>query len=138
MNLSWKDKSYYFKGLLLLIGKDFIISEEERHLLQDIGKALGFEQKFIDSSIDNLLENKYIIDEPPVFSGKEIAKIFIKDGIRVAISDKDMHPFEIEWLQKVAKANSLGENFVSEQIDFYLRNQYLKEKHNSLEVHNFE
>ncbi len=136
MDLSWKDKSLYFKGLLLLIGKDFIISEEERKLLQDIGKALGFEQKFIDTSIDNLLENKYITNEPPVFSNKEIAKVFIKDGIRLAISDKNMHPFEIEWLQNVAKANGLDILFVSEQIDYYLKNQYMKESSGHLELHN--
>ncbi len=136
MNISWKDKSLYFKGLILLIGKDFVISEEERKLLQDIGKALGFEQKFIDSSIDNLLENKYITDEPPIFSDKEIAKIFIKDGIRLAISDKNMHPFEIEWLQNVARSNNLDTNFVNDQIDFYLKNQYLKEDQDKLELHN--
>ena len=136
MYFDWQDRSNYFKGLLLLVGKDYVISKEERSLLKSIGKTLGFENKFIEDSIANLLENQYIIDEPPEFSNKEIAKIFIKDGIKLAISDKELHPFELEWLKEAAKVNHLTTQWFSAQLESIIRSSPLENLDSSLELNN--
>lgn len=136
MYFDWKDRSNYFKGLLLLIGKDFVISKEERSLLKSIGKTLGFENKFIENSIINLLENQYIVDEPPEFSNKEIAKIFIRDGIKLAISDKELHPFELEWLKDAVKVNDLKPQWFSSQLESIVKSSPLENLDSSLELNN--
>ncbi len=107
------EKSQYLKGLLLLIKKDKKIEEAERNLMIKVGKILGFEKEFIESSIDNLLENKYITEEIPKFSSKIIAESFLLDGMKLSFSDNDFSPEEIEYLSEVAKQNGLEEKYSS-------------------------
>ena len=96
MKITVLDGSNYFKGLLLLIRKDHKITESEIQLMKRIGKTLGFEPKFCDNAIHEILENKYIVDVTPEFSTKEIAIKFIKDGLTLAFSDNEAHPSEEE------------------------------------------
>lgn len=105
MKISVIDASNYFKGLLLLIGKDRKIADPEIALMQRIGKALGFEKVFCDNAIRDILENKFILDVPPEFSMKEVANKFIKDGLTIAASDNEIHPSEEEWLLSTAEKN---------------------------------
>jgi hypothetical protein len=107
MKISVLDASNYFRGLLLLIGKDRKISDPEIALVQRIGRAFGFEKVFCDNAIRDILENKFILDVPPEFSKKELAKKFIKDGLILAASDNEIHPSEEEWLLSVAEKNGL-------------------------------
>lgn len=107
MKISLLDASNYFKGLLLLIGKDRKISDPEIALVQRIGRAFGFEKVFCDNAIRDILENKFILDVPPEFSTRELAKKFIKDGLILAASDNEIHPSEEEWLLSVAEKNGL-------------------------------
>lgn len=101
------DASNYFRGLLLLIRKDRQLTEPEIQLMKRIGEALGFESKFCDNAIQEILENKYIVDAPPEFSTKELAMKFIKDGLKLASSDHEMHPLEAEWLKSTAEKNGI-------------------------------
>jgi hypothetical protein len=107
MNISVIDRSNYFKGLLLLIRKDRRITDSEIQLIQHVGKALGFEREFCRKAIHDILENNSIMDAPPEFSTKELAIKFIKDGLTIAFSDNELHPFEKEWLRSVAKKNGI-------------------------------
>lgn len=107
MKISVIDASNYFKGLLLLIGKDRKITDPEIALLQRIGKAFGFEKVFCDNAIRDILENKFILDVPPEFSRTELAKKFIKDGLTLAASDNAIDPSEEEWLLSIAEKNGL-------------------------------
>jgi hypothetical protein len=107
MKITIIDGSIYFKGLLLLIRRDRNITEPEIALIKRIGKSLGFEREFCENTIDHILENKYIIDELPVFSTKELAEKFIKDGLLISFSDNESHPLEEEWLESVAEKNGL-------------------------------
>ena len=107
MNITVRDGGNYLKGLLLLIRKDRKITDAEVHLVTRIGKTLGFERTFCENAIGEILENKYIVDEPPVFSTMELAKKFIKDGLALASSDNEVHPSEEEWLWSTAEANGL-------------------------------
>lgn len=105
------DKSNYFKGLLILIGKDRKISDVEKTSLRKIAKILGFNKEFCDNAISELLENEYIIESPPEFSNQEIAKAFIIDGIKIAFSDKELHIFELNWLKSISEKNSLDKEW---------------------------
>ena len=120
MQIDFREKSRYFKGLLLLIKRDKVIDETERQLMQKVGKTLGFEREFIQSSIDNLLENKYIIDDIPKFSSKIIAESFMLDGLKLSFSDNDFSTEEIEYLTEVAEQNGLDTEWFSSLLKSYL------------------
>ena len=117
MMISVVDGSNYFKGLLLLIRKDRRVTDSERQLMEHIGKSLGFERGFYVKAIQEILVNHYIVDEPPVFSKKELATLFIKDGFAIANSDNEIHSFEKEWLKVTAKKNFLDLNWFQQEFE---------------------
>lgn len=135
MNISVFDSSNYLKGLLLLIKKDKKVSREERKLMTHIGKTLGFEKKFIENAISEILDNRYINQTPPVFSTKEIAEKFLKDGLVIAAADSEIHPKEEEWLCSVASRNNIEEEWLFNEKN----NILLNERHTDrLEVDNLK
>ena len=108
MNISVIDGSSYFKGLLLLVRKDMKVSEPETEMMTRIGKRLGFEQEFCENAVRDVLENAYIVDSPPEFSNKDLAMRFIRDGLVLSLSDREVvHPSEEEWLRSTAEKNGL-------------------------------
>ncbi|MDQ7815909.1 MAG: hypothetical protein RDU14_02715 [Melioribacteraceae bacterium] len=117
--MTLQDRSNYFKGLLILIGKDKTISEPEKNNLRKLANILGFNKEFCDGALSELLENEYIIEDPPVFSNSEIANSFIIDGIRIGFSDKALHIFELNWLKSVADKNSVDYNWCMTKYEEY-------------------
>jgi hypothetical protein len=115
MNISVLDGSNYFKGLLLLIRKDKKVTKEEHELMSRIGKSLGFEKKFIENAIQEILNNRYISVTPPVFSTRELAEKFLKDGLILAASDNEIHPKEEDWLISVAGKNKIEESWLADE-----------------------
>ncbi len=136
MTNNFKDRSNYFKGLLLLVGADKIITDEETKLLTSIGKTLGFEKRFIKEVINDYLENEYISHEPPKFSQTNYAKAFIKDGIRLALADNELQSVEVEWLKKTADENSIPLTWVDNYLNKYLSNRTALEN-TPLEIEKF-
>ena len=135
MNITLKDCSNYFKGLLILIRKDSKISKEEYELMFRIGTKLGFDKDFIGESINEILHNLHITVKPPVFENREIAEKFIKDGLVIAASDGEIHPNEEKWLLETAEKNKIKEEW------FYIEKRFLsktKVKTFSLEAENLE
>lgn len=112
------DKSNYLRGLLILIGKDRIIKETEKNAVMKVGKVLGFEERFCETAIGEILENEYIITQPPLFTNPKIAECFIKDGIKIAGIDNDLHLLEIKWLALTAEVNNLSDNFNPQIIKY--------------------
>ncbi len=112
MNITVIDGSGYFKGLLLLIRKDNKITKEEQELMIRIGRSLGFENNFIENAISEILNNRYISNIPPVFSTKELAEKFMKDGYILAASDRDIHPHEEAWLYSIADRNNIEKEWM--------------------------
>lgn len=130
------DKSNYFKGLLLLIKKDNQMNEDERELLKKIGKVLGFEKKFYENAIREILNNQFITQDPPKFSDKKIAECFIKDGVRLAKLDTILHQREIEWLERICVENNLTKDWFREVLDESPTGDY-KVNIESLEIEDF-
>ena len=126
------DRSNYFKGLLILVGKDKNITPNESLLIKKIGNILGFSHDFINQAINNFFENNYIIEEPPVFSNYHFAELFIKDGIKIAFVNKVLNLDQVEWLSATALKNNLSKQW------FYIELENLLESYNSNDNANFE
>jgi hypothetical protein len=137
MKISLIDRSLYYKGLMLLIRKDHEISDEERSIMMRIGEILGFESEFCSSTIEEIIDNKYVDDSAPVFSEPSIAFCFIRDGITLSASDGQIHKTEIEWLKSVAEMNDLDTDWGGELERRNLTN-CTESLENSLEMKHFE
>ncbi len=116
MKISMIDAGKYFKGLLLLIRKDHKVTETEIALIARVGKQLGFEKEFCDTAVQEILKNRYIEDSPPEFSSKELAMMFIRDGLVVALSDKHFDHKEEKWLKSVADKNGIDTSWLRKEI----------------------
>jgi hypothetical protein len=123
MSIGKFDKSNYFEGLLLLIGKNRIISQSEKRILMDLCKFLGIDEEASTERIDNAIDDQYIIDEPPVFSNRLIAKTLLKDGIHIAFADKHVHFYELEWLRAIASKNQISDYWLSQEICSFLNSK---------------
>lgn len=127
MKMSLLEKSNYFKGLLLLLRKDNHITSEEREMMMGFSSTMGFDKTFCRQAIDTLLENEFILDEPPVFSSPEIAKSFILDGFRLACSDKYLDPKEVEFLKETSAVNGIEIEWFKETLEQFKTNKTVAE-----------
>jgi len=115
MKLTVMDASNYFRGLLLLIGKDRKTIQPEIELMKRVGKTLGFEKEFCDNAIAEILENRYIVDEPPSFSTRDLATKFVRDGLSLAFADNELDHREEQWLRSTAVTNGLDLSVFSQE-----------------------
>ena len=116
MNIPLLDRSNYLKGLFITAKLDRQLTEKEKEILKKISDKLGFAKDFYDETIRGLLSNKYLAEDPIIFSDQNIAKSFIRDAIRLVYSDGQVAGNEIEWLKKTASANNIEDEFVKEEI----------------------
>jgi hypothetical protein len=135
MTSIYLDRSNYVKGLLLLIGKDNRITDSERDFLHKIGSALSFDKKFIESAINELFDNEYLGNEPPVFSRKQYAEAFLRDAIQLTLVDNDLSDEEFDWLKSIAVANNISHGWLINELVNYLSNAYALESQ-KLEIEN--
>ena len=108
------DRSNYVKGLLLLMGKDKKITDDERDFLHNVAETLSFDKKFIDGAINELFENAFLGDEPPLFSQKQYAEAFLRDAIQLALIDNDLSNAEFDSLQPIAWSHDLSRCMVKQ------------------------
>jgi hypothetical protein len=123
MTNNYLDRSNYVKGLLILIGKDKKITDEERDFLHNVAESLSFDKKFIERAIDELFENKYLGNEPPVFSQKQYAEAFLSDAIKLAFVDNYLSSEEFDWLQSIAVSNGLTNEWFKNELAHYQSGQ---------------
>lgn len=116
MEIPQLDRSSYLKGLLITARKDNQLSETEISIIKKIATRLGFSSDFFEETISNLLHNKYITEEPIIFSDKSIAKSFIEDGLKLALSDDKISDDETNWLKETASKNDIDEEWVSKKM----------------------
>ncbi len=137
MQLETLDKSNYFRGLLLLIGKDKKIDQHEKQLLTIIGNALGFEKRFVSQAIQYLLVNEFIVNDPPVFTNQTVAQSFLKDGFKLALSDEDLNKNELEFLESTAKKNGIEYQWFSDTLENLKSKYSFSESNNTFEIENY-
>ncbi len=112
MKLSQEAKSHYYKGLLVLLRRDRIVDKREKDLMLQIGEILGFDKRFCEATINELLSNANITRDPVFFSDKAIKECFFRDAIRLALVDGNLHPSELRWLRRVAHVNGLTDQWL--------------------------
>ena len=115
MDIPQLDRSNYLKGLLITARKDNQLAESEIKIIKKLAIRLGFSSDFFEETITNLLENKYITEEPIKFSNPDIAKSFIEDGLKLALSDDSVSGDEINWLKETAKENGINVDWVDKK-----------------------
>jgi hypothetical protein len=116
MQIPQLDRSNYLKGLLITARKDEQLTDSEKNMIRKLSERLGFSIDFFEETINNLLENKYIKDDPIVFSEQNIAKSFIEDGLRLSLIDKSVSTDELDWLKQTANANGINEKWVDDRL----------------------
>ena len=115
MEISILDKSNYLKGLLIIAKKDNQLAEQEKKIIRQFAMKLGFAQDFYEETLKSLLSNKYILEDPIIFSDKKIAESFIIDGLTLAHSDNSIVGVEIDYIKSVAIANQIDKKWFDEQ-----------------------
>ena len=116
MNIPLLDRSNYLKGLFITAKLDRQLTEKEKEILKKISNKLGFAEDFYDETVRGLLSNKYIAEDPIIFSNQSIAKSFIRDAVRLVYSDGQVSGTEIEWIRKTAIANDIEDEFFKNEI----------------------
>lgn len=119
MEMTWLDRSNYFRGLLLLVRQNNKVHKEEVNMIMKIGKRLGFAYDFCKGALNDILDNEHIVDEPPMFSNKGVAEEFVKEGIKLAIVDNDLDLKELEWIDSVIRENELEEEWKLNQLEYF-------------------
>jgi len=110
------ERGNYYRGLLVLIRRDHVISLRERELLIRLGKGLDFDVRFCENAINDLPKNPHIKAKAMKFSDRKIAELFLHDAISLAFADGNLHPKEWAWLRAVAAANGLNEEWLKAEI----------------------
>jgi hypothetical protein len=116
MRIALVDRSNYYRGLLVLTGRDRIIDPRERELMLRIGKMLDFEKRLCEATIDDLLVNPHLMKEPVVFSSPLVAECFFRDAVRLAMVDGEINPQELRWLRRVAQDNGRTDKWLHSMI----------------------
>ena len=116
MDIPQIDRSNYLKGLLITAKIDKQLTDLEKKIIKHFSDKLGFSTDFYHETIDSLLANEYIKDDPIVFSNTKIAMSFIEDGLNLALVDNTLDEMEMKWLIATAKANSIDEHWVGEKL----------------------
>ena len=117
MNIPIIDRSNYLKGLFITAKLDKELTDKEKDILKKISDKLGFASDFFQETIRSLLSNKYIIEEPIIFSNQEIARSFIKDAVRLASVNDLITEAEINWLKNTAHVNKLNNGLVEKEFN---------------------
>jgi len=119
MNIPLIDRSNYLKGLFITAKLDKELTTKEKDILKKISDKLGFANDFFQESIRSLLTNKYINEEPIIFSDEEIARSFLNDAIKLACANDLVTEAEIVWLKNTANANNIKNEFVDNELKTY-------------------
>lgn len=117
MEIPQIDRSNYLKGLLITAKIDKQLTNPEKKIIKQFSDKLGFSPDFCEEIINSLLANKYIKEEPIVFSNTEIARSFIEDGLNLALTDDRVDDLELNWLTATARANFIDERWVKQKLN---------------------
>ncbi len=119
MEIPLIDRSNYLKGLFITAKLDRQLSNKEKEILKRISEKLGFAKDFYDETIRGLLSNKYLTEDPIIFSDKAIAETFLRDAVRLIFCDGSDTKNELAWLKKTASANLINDEFLNTEISLY-------------------
>ncbi|MBN2321635.1 MAG: hypothetical protein JXR49_21330 [Acidobacteria bacterium] len=137
MKASLIDRGKYYRGLLVLIGRDRIVDRSEHKLMLQFGKMLDFDERFCEAAIADLLDNEHINDEPILFDESAIAESFLRDALRLALIDKEIHLHEMSWLKTVARTNKLTDAWLDKEYRRLQKEKLTETSPESFEIHRY-
>jgi uncharacterized tellurite resistance protein B-like protein len=108
MEILTQDRSSYLKGLLIIAKKDNVLAEAEESIIRQLAKRLGFSESFYEETLQCLLSNDYLSEDPLKFSDEKLSHSFIIDGLMLANSDNELDEREIDWLRQTAELNDIN------------------------------
>ncbi len=108
MEILTQDRSSYLKGLLIIAKKDNVLAEAEESIIRQLAKRLGFSESFYEETLQSLLSNDYLSEDPLKFSDEKLSHSFIIDGLMLAYSDNVHDEREIDWLRQTAALNNIN------------------------------
>ncbi len=108
MEILTQDRSSYLKGLLIIAKKDNVLAEAEESIIRQLAKRLGFSESFYEETLQSLLSNDYLSEDPLKFSDEKLSHSFIIDGLMLAYSDNVLDEREIDWLRQTAELNNIN------------------------------
>ena len=114
MDIPLAERGNYYRGLLVLIRKDRVISARERDLMIRLGQGLDFDPRFCEGVIEEVLKNPHIKSKPMKFSDPGIARLFVRDALMIAGIDGEIHPDEWTWIRAVARKNGLTDREIGD------------------------
>ena len=136
MIISPLDRMNYFKGVLLLYLKNIDGRDSQEEYVKKFVDILHFDPAFCEFAMRDIMGNLSAIDEPPDFSGKEVARIFVRDCIKIAFENRIIDPKELDWLHQVAKRNELEEEWFARELFHFLKLKEINTKY-ALEIEQF-
>lgn len=116
MDIPIIDKSSYLRGLMILARKDNNISNIQKVIILNAGKRLGFSSEFCEETLNTLLVNRCLCDDPIKFENRTVAKSFITDGLKLTCSGKKICRAELSWLRRSVKINDLSMVWFDKQL----------------------
>ncbi len=122
LSLNLKDKKNYLKGLILLNAGSGGIKDAGMNNFVRIGISLGLNEQLIEYLIYETCETGIKNEEPLQFSNAELAKIFIRDGIKVAFIERIVNLPKLQWLSVTALKNNLSEDWLMKELNYFFLN----------------
>jgi len=116
MGIPLIDKSYYLRGLLILARKGNYISPTQKEFILNAGNRLGFSKDFCEETLESLLYNHCLCDDPVKFESDTVAKSFIADGIKLACLGSKISQSELNWLKRSSKLNNIAKEWFDKQL----------------------
>ena len=116
MGIALIDKSYYLRGLLILARKGNYISPLQKEFILSAGRRLGFSSEFCEETLNSLLHNHCLCDDPIKFESDTVAKSFIADGLKLACSGRRISLAELNWLRRSSKLNNVDKEWFDKQL----------------------
>lgn len=105
--IPYRDRSEFLRGFLILIRQNKKVSVYERNMTMVIGKYFGFDEEFCEESINSILENEYVSNDPPEFSSEPIAEYFVTESYNILKQIHLLTENELGWLKKTAEVNHI-------------------------------
>jgi hypothetical protein len=93
----------------------------EQDDIRKIAEILRFDSLFYDFTLNRVINYLQLMDEPPLFSSKQVAKIFVKDSLKIAADKEFLIPKVVHWLLQVVIHNKLNSEWFFEEIFILLK-----------------
>ncbi len=114
--LSLRERSEFFRGLLLIMAADGELHGAEREIIKQTIGPFDFSAEFVDESIESILKNKHVSQVPPRFESEANARLFLRAALDIAFADGVLDETEEKWLRATADLNGIAAEWLEEQI----------------------